>query len=97
VLASPSAEVAATVEAHLPALISATEGPGRLALEAAKVAELAGLAETVAVEVSETPGCLAEFGQESLDKLRSMYAVEDSLEKTVEAAGEVRAALLVPE
>jgi hypothetical protein len=97
VLAAPSAEVAATVKAHLPALISATQGRGRLALEAATVAELASLAESVAVEVAETPGCLAEFGQEFVDKLRSMYTVEDSLEKTVEAARGVRAVLLEPQ
>jgi hypothetical protein len=97
VVAPPSAELAATVEAHLPALISAAQGRGRLALEAVRATELAALAESVAISVSESAQCLAESGQESVDKLRSVYAAEDSLEKTVEAAGKVRAALAQPE
>jgi hypothetical protein len=86
-------EIVAPVEAHLPALLSAEQGPGAIALDALADSGLSGLANDTAQAIADNPACLFTFGQAFVDKLRSAPKSEEGVVAAVRAASSVHAAV----
>lgn len=93
VIDATSDELAASVEAHLPALLSAEQGPGGIARAALADSGLADLATLTAQQIADDPACLGGFGQAFVDKLRTAAKSEERVAAAVEAASAVRAAI----
>jgi hypothetical protein len=85
--------IAAPLEAHLPALLRAEQGPGSLAVGALNGSGLADLANDTAQAIAEDPACLVMFGQAFVDTLRSAKKSEEGVAAAVKAASAVHAAV----
>jgi hypothetical protein len=86
-------EIVAPVEAHLPALLSAEQGPGAMALDALADSRLSDLANDTAQAIADSPACLVAFGQTFVDKLRSATKSEEGVTAAVQAASAVHGAV----
>jgi hypothetical protein len=93
VLHATADQIAAPVEAHLPALLSAEQGPGAIAVEALADSGLADLANDTAQAIADDPACLVMFGQAFVDQLRTATKSEQGVAAAVKAAGAVHAAV----
>ena len=89
VLDASSAQVVATLEAHLPAILRAAAGEGRLALDAVTTENLASFATTMADAIAADPVCLAESDPQSVDRLRSVAETTADLAAVVDSAQRV--------
>ncbi|MBN1606594.1 MAG: hypothetical protein JW940_08160 [Polyangiaceae bacterium] len=93
VLRATADQIAAPVEAHLPALLSAEQGPGGIAVDALAEFGLAELADETAQAIADDPACLVMFGQTFVDKLHSATKSEEGVAAAVKAASAVHAAV----
>lgn len=86
VLASSGAQIVETLEAHLPAIVHAAEGRGRLVLEAVSGGNLASFATSLADSIAADPNCLVDSEPQSVDRLRSVADTTAELNAVVETA-----------